>query len=485
MNLETALIVGAALAIVSVVLSKASERVGVPTLLIFLAVGMLAGSDGPGGIYFDDPRFAQRLGVVALAFILFAGGLETDWPTVRPVLWRGISLATGAVVLSAVIVAGFAAWMLGFTWLEGCLLGSIVASTDAAAVFSVLRSRNVSLKGHLRPLLELESGSNDPMAVFLTMAFIGLMTRGNGSVWHLALDFLLQMPVGLLVGWGVGRGMLWLINRLKLAYEGLYLVLTLATVLLTYGAASALGGNGFLAVYVTGLIFGNSAFVHKKSLVRFHDGLAWLMQIGMFLALGLLVYPSELPPVAGRGILLSLVLIFVARPVSVFLSLSLARMNRREKALVSWVGLRGAVPIVLATFPLLAGLPKASMIFNLVFFIVITSALVQGISIPWMAKRLGVEAPLSHKRRFPLEEDALSNADMRLVDFILPYGSAVAGKPIVELAFPEESRITLVCRGDRFIVPGGATMLEEGDVLWVLVNDRTLEDVKRTLTATA
>ncbi len=482
MPIEHILLAVAALVALSVVASKASGRLGVPALLLFLAIGMLAGSDGPGGIYFNDPWQAQFLGVVALCYILFAGGLETDWRSVRPVLWQGLSLASGGVLVSALLVGAFAVFALGFSWLEGFLLGSIVASTDAAAVFSVLRSKNVSLKGRLKPLLELESGSNDPMAVFLTTAFLGLMTRPEAGWGGMVLSFVLQMSVGLAAGWALGKGAVLLVNRMRLEHEGLYPPLTMALVLLIYGAVSSVGGNGFLAVYVAGLVLGNSRFLHRRSLGRFHDGLAWLMQIAMFLALGLLVFPKRLGAVAGPGLLASAFLIVAARPASVFLSLSFSGMSVREKLMVAWVGLRGAVPIVLATFPRLAGVPEADVIFDLVFFIVLTSALIQGTSIPWVARLLGVDVPLAPRRRSPLEMDDLEGVDMRLEDFIVPYGAKIAGKSLMELDFPEESRVALVCRGEAFIVPGGNTVLEEGDVLWVLINDRTLDRVRSLLT---
>jgi potassium/hydrogen antiporter len=480
--LETLLAGAAALLLLSVVLSKASDRLGIPSLLIFLVLGMLAGSEGPGGVHFDDPNLAQGLGVAALCFILFAGGLETDWEETRPVLWPALSLSTLGVLVSAVLVGWFASALLGVSRLEGLLLGAIVASTDAAAVFTVLRARNVNLKGGLKPLLEMESGSNDPMAVFLTTGLIGLLSFPDRGAAALVPAFLLQMSVGLAAGYGLGKAFAWLINRLRLEHEGLYPVLTMALVLLTYGGTTLLGGNGFLAVYVAGLAMGNSDFLHKRSLGRFHDGLAWIMQIAMFLALGLLVFPARLAPVAGAGLLIAFFLIFAARPAAVFLCLAGSGLGWRKKAMVSWVGLRGAVPIVLATFPRLAGLPEADLIFHLVFFIVLTSALVQGVSIPWVARLLEVDAPRARRRPGPIEMDRMEGVDMRLTDLIVPYEGGAAGKTIVELGLPPESLIVLACRGEKFLVPAGQTVLEGGDVLWVLVDDRTLPEVRDILT---
>ncbi len=481
-SIEYLLVGVAVLLLVSTVASKASHRLGVPSLLLFLLVGMLAGSDGPGGIYFDNPWLAQSLGVIALVFILFAGGLDTDWKSVRPVFWEGLSLSTVGVGLTALSVGLFARWVLGFSMPEGLLLGAIVSSTDAAAVFSVLRSKRISLKGQLKPLLELESGSNDPMAVFLTIALIHWLTQPGTSVGGWFLKFLFQMGVGAAIGYGFGRIMVVLVNRLQLEYEGLYPVLTLSLALLTYGTTASLGASGFLAVYVAGLAMGNKGFAHKKSLVRFHDGLAWLMQIAMFLVLGLLVFPSHLPGVMRAGLLISGFLMLAARPLSVFLALPFSPLAVREKAMVSWVGLRGAVPIILATFPLLAGLPKAEMIFDLVFFTVLTSALIQGTSIPWMARVLQVNAPLPLGRRFPLEFEQVEGMDAELLELIVPYNAEAAGKTIVALGLPHDCLITLISRNDRFIVPSGSTMLEEGDVLLLLMNPQSLPAARAILT---
>ncbi|MBK8869527.1 MAG: potassium/proton antiporter [Elusimicrobia bacterium] len=482
MAIETLLIVAGVLVVGSVLISKASERFGVPAMLIFLGVGMLAGSEGLGGIEFDNPKLAQAAGTVALAYILFAGGLETEWSMVRPVLASGMVLSTVGVAISAGLVGGFVALVLGFSWKEGLLLGSIIASTDAAAVFSVLKSKSVRLKGRLRPLLELESGSNDPMAVFLTVGMIGLIVASDKSAWGLIPKFFLQMGVGAGLGLGFGFLMRTLLNRAALGYEGLYPVLSLALVVLTYGVTTVVGGNGFLGVYVAGVFLGNSNFIHKRSLGRFHDGIAWLMQIGMFLTLGLLVFPSHVFEVMGAGLAVAAFLMLVARPVSVFVGMANSRFSKPEKVLVSWVGLRGAVPIVLATFPLLAGLPKSEMIFNIVFFVVLTSALVQGVSIPWVAKRLGLEAPAEEPRRAPLRLGPGVGSQTRLEDFILPYGSPKVGKTLVSLNMPKDSLIALIGRGERFVVPDGSTPLESGDVLWVLVSDTSLPKVRDILT---
>jgi cell volume regulation protein A len=481
MAIEYILLVGPILILISIAIARFSDNLGVPTMLLFLGIGMLAGSEGPGGIHFDDPALAQSIGIIALVFILFAGGLDTNWSQVRPAVRQASSLATLGVFLTTLAVGAFLSFLLNFSLMNGLLLGAIVSSTDAAAVFSVLRSRNISLRGQLKPLLELESGSNDPTAIFLTIGLIHLLTDASSSVGSLALHFIFQMGLGAAFGYGLGKAMVFFLNRLKLAYEGIYPVFSLAFAALVYGATASIGGSGFLAVYISGLVASNSEFVHKKSLLRFFDGLAWLSQITMFVTLGLLVFPSQIIPIMGLGLLVSGFLMLVARPLSVFISLSFSMFQWREKAFISWVGLRGAIPIVLATFPLLAGLPDARLMFNLVFFIVLTSALFQGWSVPIAARVFKVDAPPELKRRYPLEFSPVQGVDTELVDLIVPYNSPAAGKPIVELGMPPDSLIVLVSRDDSFLVPSGGTVLQEGDTVLVLVNKNNLPQVRSVL----
>ncbi len=470
MTLDHILVAASALLLLSIVVSKLSSRLGVPVLLLFLALGMLAGSDGPGGIYFDNARIAQALGVVALALILFAGGLETEPKRIRPVVWQGVSLATLGVAITAFLVGWFVHVAFGFSWREGLLLGVIVSSTDAAAVFAVLRSSGVNLRGNLESLLEFESGSNDPMAVFLTIAMIELISQPDTPVVSLIPMFFLQMGVGAAFGYGAGKLMTFAINRLRLQYDGLYPVFTLSATLFTYAAAAALGGSGFLAVYLAAIIFGSSDFIHKKSLIRFHDGLAWLMQIAMFLTLGLLVFPHRLVPIIGIGLLTSLFLIFIARPASVFASLLFARLGSKDKLLISWVGLRGAVPIILATFPMVAGLPGAETYFNIVFFIVLTSGLLQGTTISVVARWLGVEAAARPERKAPLVYEPDGAARNDLLEIIVPPNSPVVGRRVLELGLPEGTLIALLVRDDEVAAPGGGTVIEAGDLLLVFAH---------------
>src|SRR5690606_36565955 len=318
---ENILLLCSVLLILSIIASKASYRLGVPALLMFLGLGMLAGSEGVGKIHFDDPRLSQFLGMIALNFILFSGGLDTKWESIRPVLREGIVLSSLGVLLTAVALGLFAHFALDFSWIEAMLIGSIVSSTDAAAVFSILRSKSVALKGNLRPLLEFERGSNDPMAYFLTISLLTIYAEEDQSLLYLIPFFFKQMIIGGAVGLAMGKLMVTVVNRINLDVDGLYPVLLTAMVMLTFSLVTLFGGNGFLAIYICGLILGNSGFLHKKSLMQFYDGVAWLMQIVMFITLGLLVFPSQILPVMGTGLLLSLFLMFVARPAGVFLSL--------------------------------------------------------------------------------------------------------------------------------------------------------------------
>jgi cell volume regulation protein A len=478
-SIEQIMIVAGVLLLLGVLASKVAGRFGVPALLLFLLIGMLAGSEGPGRIPLDNPRLAQSVGSLALAFILFAGGLDTDWRKVSGVLWQGVSLALPGVLITAVLVGSFAAYIFHISWVEGLLLGSIVSSTDAAAVFSVLRSQGVSLKGRIQPLLELESGSNDPMAAFLTIGIVEVLTTPGHSPFFLVALFFKQMLIGGAVGLLLAKAAVPFVNWLKLDAEGLYSALTVGVVMLIFGAASVMGGSSFLAVYIAGLVMGNSDFVHRRSLTRFHDGLAWLMQIIVFLVLGLLVFPSRLLPLMGVAVLMALFLVFIARPISVFISLAFARLGFRHKVFISWVGLRGAVPIVLATFPLLAGVPDAELYFNVVFFTVLISVLLQGTTIGWFAKllRLQTPAPVTD-RRFPLDVLPAGEDRSEVAEIVVRDDSPVVGRLLVNLRLPRAAHVMLVTRGREHLVPRGSTGLRAGDVLSVLADPESLAMVR-------
>lgn len=425
----------------------------------------------------------QFVGVAALALILFSGGLDTRWSSVRPVLAAGLALSTVAVALTASVVGLVAILLLGLPPLKGLLLGAIVSSTDAAAVFSVMRSRGIGLSQRLRRVLEFESGSNDPMAVFLTVALLTLITVPGTSFADLVPMFLVQMVVGAAVGIAVGHLGALAINRLDLAYDGLYPVFTVALALVVYGGADLLGGNGFLAVYLAGMSMATHDFVHKRSILRFHDGVGWLMQITMFVTLGLLVFPSELAGVALPGMLIALVLVFVARPLGVFATLWFSSLTRREIAMIAWVGLRGAVPVVLATYPMVFGLDDADLIFNVVFFAVGVSVVLQSPLIPFVARRLGVDEPIAPVTRYPLELEQTAALDSDMVEVRVPVGSPAVGRKILELGLPEQALVVLIGRDGRFVVPRGATTVEAGDTL-LLLSDAAGLDAVRAIVAT-
>lgn len=466
------ILIGSILLFLSILAGQRAYKFGVPALVLFLAVGMLAGTDGIGGINFDNPATAQFIGVVALNFILFSGGLDTDWKTVRPVLGQGIMLSTVGVLLTAILTGLFVHWVVpGFSLFEGLLLGSIVSSTDAAAVFSILRSKNLKLKYNLRPILEFESGSNDPMAYLLTIICLGLVINPDTPVASSILKFFLQIIVGGGAGILFGIAMVWIAQHLKLSYSGLYPVMIIALMYFTYAATDKIGGNGFLAVYLAALWFGNHRIPHRASLLNFFDGFAWLMQIILFLTLGLLVYPSQIVPVIGIGLLVSVFMMLVARPFSVFTSLLFFKMPLRSKHFTSWVGLRGAVPIVFATYPLIAGIDKAGMIFNIVFFISLTSILLQGTTLPLFAKWMRVSAPEEKMigQKPELDPSEVSN----LIEIQIAEGNAYVGKPLSETPFPAGARITMLRRGDDHLIVTGATILQAGDRVIIASQNRS------------
>jgi cell volume regulation protein A len=452
----------------SVLFSRASHRIGVPIVLLFLVIGMLAGSEGIGRIQFDDYRFAFRLGSLALALILFDGGLNTPLSALRRTWAPAGLLATVGVALTALLIA-IPAHFWGLAWPQALVLGAVVSSTDAAAVFAVLRGSGLQLKRRVGTTLELESGLNDPVAVILTTALTAnLVHPGEVSPGRLVLDILLQLAIGGALGVAIGRGGRVLLRRYPLPSGGLYPALTLALALLAFGVTTLLHGSGFLAVYLAGMVLGNGPLPYHAGLLRVHDALAWLAQIGMFLILGLLVYPSGLLEVAGPGLGLALLLAFIARPLVVGLCLAPFGYPRREVLYIGWVGLRGAVPIVLATYPVLVGAAGADRIFHVVFFIVVVNALVPGGTVAWVTRGLGLqkaEPPAPHavlaiESRLPLEGELMS--------FYIDEALVVSGVSLEDLDFPEGSSVTLIVRGNRLIPPRGATTLQPGDHVYVL-----------------
>jgi cell volume regulation protein A len=474
MNLttENILLIGSILLFISLVAGKTSYKYGVPVLILFITIGMLAGSDGIGGIHFDNPKTAQFIGIVALNFILFSGGIDTDWRSVKPILWQGITLSTLGVLITASTLGLFVWAITDFTIFEALLLGSIVSSTDSAAVFSILRSKNLALKGNIRPTLELESGSNDPMAYILTIVFTGLVINQNSGFENIVILFLRQLLLGGLLGFVFGKIGSIIINKIKLDYEGLYIVLVIAIMFFSFSFTNFVGGNGFLAVYLCAVFLGTQELLHKRKILKSFDSFAWLMQIILFLTLGLLVYPSRIIPVFGIGLLISVFLILIARPISVFLCLLPFKLQTRVKLFVSWVGLRGAVPIVFATYPLIAGVEKANMIFNIVFFISLTSVIIQGTTLPKVAKWLNLILPENRKPKNQSDLELAESLKSALVEITVPENSKAIGIMLVELKLPKNTLISIIQRKNRYITPTGSTTLEGNDKLFILSEDK-------------
>jgi cell volume regulation protein A len=448
----------------SVLASRGSGRAGVPAALLFLLVGMGAGAALRLG--FDDHQLAFRAGTIALVLILFDGGLSTPLASVRRVLAPSAVLATAGVAATAALAA-LAARAVGLDWPEAALFGAIVSSTDAAAVFSVLRGARIQLRRRVAHVLELESGVNDPMAVMLTVGFTAALAEHHPPGWALLPEILLQLAVGLGVGWAVGRGGRFVLARARLAAGGLYPVLTLAIACLSFGAATILRGSGFLAVYVTAVTLGNGPLPYRTGLVRVHDAMAWFSQVAMFLVLGLLAVPGRLWAVALPGLALALFLVFVARPAAVIASLLPFRFAPREVTFISWVGLRGAVPIILATYPVLAGVEGGRRIFDLVFFVVVISTLVQGAPTRWLAGRLDLVVPGPPSPRAILEIVTRDPLAGEVLSFYVEPEAAVAGSAIADLPFPEGATVMLIVRGHELVPPRGQTTLAPGDHVYI------------------
>jgi len=480
--LETFLLFFSILLIACIVSSKVSDRFGIPSLVVFLAVGMLAGSDGLLGIAFDSQRIAHDVGIIALIFILYTGGLDTNLKSIKPIMMSGIMLATVGVVLTAALVALLVKFLLGLTWLEALLFGAIISSTDAAAVFAILGAKEILLKNNIRPLLELESGSNDPMAIFLTVTMIQIIALNTvPDASDITVALIKQFLLGGLMGYVFGVALPGLFNRLRLEYWGLYPVFSMAWVMLLYVLAGKVGGNGFLAVYIAGMFINKKEFAHKKNLIGFHDGIAWTMQIVVFLTLGLLVNPSQLPAVALAGTVIAFWIMFIARPMGVFLSLLLSRYNAKEKIFISWVGLRGVVPIVLATYPFGANLPNSELIFNTIFFVVFVSIIIQGMTLEKVAQKCGVKEEAASK------EVEMSNLPIfyhTLRQHTIRFDSEVVGKNLAELELPSDFLVLLIKRKGEYIKPTGSSVFEDGDLLLIQCEDENkYNETLKTFTA--
>jgi len=451
----------------SVIVSRLSRRTGIPAVLVFLVIGMLAGSEGPGRLLFEDYRLTFRLGTAALAMILFDGGLNTSWRTLRNVLVPAGLLATVGVAITALLVA-VGARMLGFQWSMAMLLGAVVASTDAAAVFSVLRGSGVAVRRRIASTLEVESGFNDPLAVVLTIALTGIVAGTSHSIGGAIGDAVVQLVIGAVLGLLIGFGGRKVLARINLTAGGLYPVLTLATAMIAFGLPTLVHGSGFLGVYLAGMVIGNGQPPHRADLLRVHDFIAWASQILMFLTLGLLVFPSRLAGVALFGLAIALWLIFIARPVAVAVCLAPFGYARREIALIGWVGLRGAVPIILATYPVLMHVEGAQLIFNIVFFVVVVSVLLQGTTARWVTHALGLAEMSVPPPAAVLEIVSRQKLTGELISYFIGPEAAVAGIPASEIPLPAGTAIVLVVRGPQ-LLPAEGLVIEAGDHVHLVV----------------
>ncbi|NMH68423.1 potassium/proton antiporter [Bacillus sp. RO3] len=464
------------LLLIGVITAKFSTRLGVPSLVLFIIVGMVLNTY----FFFDNAPMTQFIGTLALIIILFEGGLQTKWSNVKSVYKPSLSLATIGVVVTTLSIGVAAKFILDVTWLEGMLFGAIVGSTDAAAVFSVLGNKNI--KPNISSTLEAESGSNDPMAIFLTVAFLQLIQFPGLNPGTLVLSFFWQMGMGLLLGLALGAASVWIINRINLDSSGLYPVLSISLAIFTYAFTSILEASGLLAVYVMAIVVGNQDLTYRHSIVRFNEGFAWMMQIVMFILLGLLVFPQHLPGIAWQGIVLSILLIAVARPLGVYLSLSLSKtFTVKEKFFISWAGLKGAVPIVLATYPMVANIENNEIIFNVVFFVVLLSALIQGTTISPLANYLKLageeKRPIAHS----IELVSIGKTNNEMLEILINEDAYITNQAIKDISLPEKTLISAVIRDNELITPMGDTVIKANDTLYVLANKSQRKQVNELL----
>ncbi|MEQ2528699.1 potassium/proton antiporter [Robertmurraya yapensis] len=479
---DSFVLLAATFLIVGVLTTKFSSRLGVPSLVLFIMVGIIMGSDVLGIIYFDNAQLAQMIGILALIIILFEGGIQTSWKSVKPVIAPSLSLATIGVLITSGIVALAAKFILDIGWLESILFGAIVGSTDAAAVFAVLKGQNI--KPRIAATLEAESGSNDPMAVLLTISAIELLMNPEASIMSMIGLFIVQIVVGLLLGLVFGKLAVTALNKINLDSSGLYPVFAIAFALLTYGATAFLKGSGLLAVYIAAIIIGNAENIaYKHSIFRFSEGFAWMMQILMFVILGLLVFPSQLFTwdILSKGLLMSMILMLIARPIAVYLSTIKMGFSKNELVFLSWAGLKGAVPIVLATYPLLAHVEGSSLIFNVVFFVVLTSCLIHGSTITMLAQKLGLTGPKKTTPMHSLELVSLGKADAEMLEYEMEEDSAIIGKTLQDIPFPKGTLVNAIIRTDTLVTPTGNTIIEAGDFLYILTSRKRVNDIKKLL----
>ena len=475
---ENTLLIGSILLFVSIVVGKTGYRFGVPTLLLFLVVGMAFGSDGLG-LQFHNAKEAQFIGMVALSIILFSGGMDTKFKEIKPILGPGIVLSTVGVLLTALFTGLFIWWLSGMSWTNiylpittSLLLASTMSSTDSASVFAILRSQKMNLKHNLRPMLELESGSNDPMAYMLTIVLIQFIQSAGMGVGAIAASFIIQFIVGAAAGYILGKLAIRMLNKLNIDNQALYPILLLAFVFFTFSITDLMKGNGYLAVYIAGMMVGNNKIMHRKEIYTFMDGLTWLFQIIMFLTLGLLVNPHEMLDIVVIGLLIGLFMIIVARPVSVFACLLPFRnLSGRARLFVSWVGLRGAVPIIFATYPVLAHVEGSHLLFNIVFFITLLSLIVQGMTIAKVARLLHLDLP-QEKEGNEFGVELPDEIDTRLQDLTLTPDMLAGGNRLADMNIPKGTLVMLIKRGNEFLIPNGQMELHPGDKLLVMLENK-------------
>lgn len=483
--IEIILLVLSVLIFISIIAGRIGTRLGVPTLVLFLAVGMIAGGDGVG-IQFNDYRTAETIGTVSLCIILFSGGLATSMNEIKPVIAQSIVLSTLGVLITASLTGFFAWWIIGellpafgLSLLTALLLASVMSSTDSAAVFSILGSSDTQLKNNLRGTLECESGSNDPMAYMLTITIIGLINAGGEpNIGGIIINIIQQIVIGAVGGYLLGRLAIWLINRMKVDNEAYYPIIILTFCIFIFSFTHVIGGNGYLAVYLGGLIIGNSDFVDRRITLKFFDAISWFCQIVMFITLGLLVNPHDLPSIAIPALLIGLFVIFLARPIAVFICfLPFRRVGLKDKIFISWVGLRGAVPIIFAIYPLTAGVPYAQFIFNVVFFITVLSVLLQGTFLTTVAKKLDLIAPSRPRPKKMKDFDRDTYGPVSLQAEIEVNANTLRnGSRLMDLNLPDNVLIAMIKRNEEFFVPKGKTELEIGDKLLVMTNKENTLD---------
>lgn len=478
---ENILLIGSILLFISIIVGKTGYRFGVPALLLFLVVGMLFGSDGLG-MQFHNAKEAQFIDMVALSVILFSGGMDTKFTEIKPILAPGIVLSTVGVLLTAVFTGLFIWWLSGMSWtnihlplITSLLLASTMSSTDSASVFAILRSQKMNLKHNLRPMLELESGSNDPMAYMLTIVLIQFIQSSGMGTPQILGSFVVQFMVGAAAGYLLGKLAILMLNRLNIDNQALYPILLLSFVFFTFAITDLLKGNGYLAVYIAGIMVGNNKITYRKDIYTFMDGLSWLFQIIMFLCLGLLVNPHEMLEVTVVALLISVFMIIIGRPLSVFLCLLPfgKKFNFKSSLFVSWVGLRGAVPIIFATYPVVAQVPGAHVIFNIVFFITIVSLVVQGTTVSWVARLLGLSTPMEKTGNdFGVELPEEIDSDLR--DLTVTQEILESGNTLKDMNLPQGTLVMIVKRGDEYLIPNGTLKLHEGDKL-LLISEKNKE----------